>query len=221
MMKKLSLSSFSLHLLAMALMLTDHLRFVLPDAELILCAVGRLAFPLFAFMISEGIAHTKNIKKYLLRLLLLAVISEIPFDLMLYKTAFSPEHQNVIWTFLIAVIAVVCCKRYSARSPRFFIPAAAVLIAELSRFDYGGLGVLTVFLFCSVGREDRLRLSIGFILINAACAALYSAWIQLLAVLSLPLVFMYKGERGADGRLIRLCFYGFYPVHMLILRALM
>ena len=104
-MKKLNfeLTSFHLHILAMALMLCDHLWVSVVPGNDWLTDIGRIAFPIFAFMTAEGFYHTKNIKKYAGRLLLFAVISEIPFNLVAGGSVFYPLHQNVLWTFLISV----------------------------------------------------------------------------------------------------------------------
>ena len=99
------MNSFALHVLAMLLMLCDHLQLtLLPELPILRC-VGRLAFPLFAFMAVEGYLRTRNLKNYLLRLLMLAVISEIPFDLLVSGSVFYPVHQNVIWTIVLGL----CC----------------------------------------------------------------------------------------------------------------
>ena len=101
--RRLELTSFSLHILAMAFMLCDHLwATVIPGNEWLTC-VGRIAFPIFAFMIVEGYFHTKKLKNYVLRLLIFAVLSEIPFNLMSGGSMFNPLHQNVLWTFLIGL----------------------------------------------------------------------------------------------------------------------
>ncbi len=76
------ISAAALHIIAMTLMLMDHLwATLLPAKEWLTCA-GRVAFPIFAFMAVEGYFHTRNFKKYMLRMLLFAVLSEVPFDLM-------------------------------------------------------------------------------------------------------------------------------------------
>ena len=85
-------------------MLCDHLwATVIPGSNWLTC-IGRIAFPIFAFLIVEGYTHTRNLKKYVMRLLLCAALSEVPFDLVMGGRAFYPFHQNVLWTFLIALV---------------------------------------------------------------------------------------------------------------------
>ena len=103
MKKNLDISSAGLHLLAMGLMLCDHLWATVVPGNDWLTDIGRLAFPIFAFMTVEGYFHTSNLKKYVLRLLAFAIISEIPFNLMLGSRLFYPIHQNVLWTFLLGI----------------------------------------------------------------------------------------------------------------------
>ena len=100
---KLETTSFSLHIMAMAFMLCDHLWGTIVQGNDWLTCIGRLTFPIFAFMIVEGYFHTKSMKKYVQRLLLFAVISEIPFNLAMGSRLFFPIHQNVLWSFLISI----------------------------------------------------------------------------------------------------------------------
>ena len=102
----IDLSAAALHIIAMALMLMDHLWATLLPAQDWLTCAGRLAFPIFAFMTVEGYFHTRNLKRYVLRLLLFALLSEVPFDLMYGGTWFYPVHQNVIWTLLLGILGI-------------------------------------------------------------------------------------------------------------------
>lgn len=108
------LSSAALHILAMGCMLCDHLGVFFPRSVWLPC-VGRLAFPIFAFLIAEGIRYTSDKGRYMKRLLLLAVLSEIPFDLQYERSVVYPFHQNVIWTFLIALLALIPIWLYRGR----------------------------------------------------------------------------------------------------------
>ena len=111
------ISAAMLHIIAMTFMLMDHLWATLLPAQDWLTCVGRLAFPIFAFMAVEGYFHTHDFKKYALRMLLFAVISEIPFDFMYGGTWFYPVHQNVIWTLLLGLLGI----NIIARSLPYFL----------------------------------------------------------------------------------------------------
>ena len=102
-MKHFNISASVLHILAMIFMLFDHLwATIIPGNQWLTC-LGRLAFPLFAFMIVEGYFHTSSLQRYVLRLFIFALISEIPFNLMYSSSFIYPYHQNVIWTLLLGL----------------------------------------------------------------------------------------------------------------------
>ena len=106
MKRSFDLSTAALHLLAMAFMLSDHLWATVLPGVMWLTAVGRIAFPIFAFLAVEGYFHTHSFRRYALRMLLFAVLSEVPFDLMYSGTPFYPVHQNVIWTLLLGLLGI-------------------------------------------------------------------------------------------------------------------
>ena len=100
------LSSSGLHIVAMILMLIDHMGYALYPDLVVLRWIGRLAFPIFAFMIAEGARRTRSRKRYMLRLFILAIISEVPFNLMVSHSVNDIKHQNVIWTLLLGLILI-------------------------------------------------------------------------------------------------------------------
>ena len=219
------MSSFALHIWAMLLMLCDHLQLtLLPDLPILRC-VGRLAFPLFAFMAVEGYLHTRSLKNYLLRLLMLAVISEVPFDLLVSGSVFDPMHQNVIWTIILGLCCIRAFENISADLKK--ILSAVVIIASLAaaiiaRVDYSSAGVLTLLAFYAFRGNTlwcRLMqlLSLSFINLVLLGGIEFAFPYQALAVLSLPIIWLYDGSQGPHNGFIKAANYLFYPAHMLIL----
>ena len=119
MKKTFDLSAAALHILAMTFMLMDHLWATLLSSQMWLTHVGRLAFPIFAFLAVEGYFHTRSFKRYALRMLLFAVLSEVPFDLMYGGTVFYPVHQNVIWTLLLGLLGIRLMEAARAKGKRW------------------------------------------------------------------------------------------------------
>jgi hypothetical protein len=236
-MKKFDISSAGLHLLAMFFMLLDHLwGTVVPGNEWMTCA-GRLAFPIFAFLIAEGFHYTKNLKKYMQRLLLCALLSEIPFNLMLSGRVFNPVHQNVLWTFLIAIVLMRWCekKRNAPIWQRYLRWAAAMavgfLVGIVTFVDYYGYGVMMVLVFyCFRGSDLRSRLGqfAGLYWINVMLMGglvyeftllgrLWTFHQQGFALLALIPIWLCRGRKGYDKPWFRNFCYLFYPLHMLAL----
>ncbi len=231
-------SSFVLHLIAMALMLMDHLWATVIPGQNWMTWVGRIGFPVFAFLIAEGYFHTSNFKKYVLRMLIFALISEIPFNLMSETLWIFPFHQNVLWTFLIALLCMklidklrALCKIYIA------LPIAAVLAfvfafsAQILMTDYGMYGVLMVLTFYVFrGREwyKRIAQLACLVYINVFFMAGLTVPVELfgisfdlpqqsMAVLGIIPIWLYSGKQGLRNNITKYSFYAFYPAHMLIL----
>lgn len=236
-MKKIpELSSFGLHLLAMALMLVDHLCIAFAPQQLWMHCVGRLAFPIFAFLMAEGFYHTRSRARYARRLLVFALLSEVPFDLLASGRLFDLSHQNVLWTFLIALGSMQLLERAAATSRpagRLALGAAATLggfaAGTLFMTDYFGPGVwmvLVFYLFRGEGWQQRLSQLAGLLLLNGALLAGqtvplfgFPVPVQSFAVLALVPIWLYRGRQGPHGRAVRWLFYGFYPAHLLALAA--
>lgn len=237
-MKRFSLTSYTLHLLAMALMLCDHMWATIVPGNQWMTAVGRLAFPIFAFLLAEGFVHTRSVKRYALRMFLFALLSEIPFNLMIAGGVIFPFHQNVLWTFLISIgcmAALEKCEEIGAAWARIPAKLLTVLAGTLAGFllmvDYFGFGVLMVLTFYFLrGRNwyHRLGQFAALFLINCVWmgglqySLVFGGWEyeipqQGLAVLALIPIWLYGGEQGHRSRYTGWFFYAFYPLHMLVL----
>ncbi len=232
------ITSFTLYLLAMIFMLCDHMWATIVPGSNWLTWIGRLAFPIFAFMIAEGYYYTSNVKKYTKRMLLFALVSEIPFNLMYGNSLIYPFHQNVMWTFLIALLCMRGIDKVHAKGKLWLtVPAAALfillsyLICTLAMMDYYGEGFLMVLLFHFLrGRAwwQMAGQAIGMYYINGVMIKGLSVPIMLFgfelyfsqqtfAVLALIPIWLYKGKQGPHSKPIQYMRYAFYPVHMLIL----
>lgn len=175
---------------------------------------GRLAFPIFCFLLVEGFVHTRDVKKYVRRLFLFALISEVPFDLAFFRTPFALDHQNVYWTLALGVLAMAGLKHFekpdgSASWKGLLCAAGCTLAALLACTDYDGIGVLII---CALylTRGDRKR--------QCIVGAVLFAW-ELTAPLAFVLVWFYNGQRGRCTPAMQKVFYWFYPVHLSVLAA--
>lgn len=181
---------------------------------------GRLAFPLYCFLLTEGFLHTSSRIKYLMRLLSFAVLSEVPFDLAAANMLFYPEYQNVFFDLAAALATLWGVERAETLwnqgkkyAPFLFgtILLAGGITAELFRADYGATGVLFAVLFYGF-RKKRLS--------QALAGGVLGFWETLQITkgagvfCAVPIV-LYNGKKGKQR--FKYLFYGFYPVHLLLL----
>lgn len=220
-MKKTFLTAAHLRILALFLMLLDHLWATVVPGNLWMTCVGRMAFPVFAFQAAEGYHHTHDFPGYCKRLALFAVISEIPFNLMISGSPFFPQHQNVMLTLLLGLL---CCRAYDSRN--WLAMVLWLLAGAFTRCDYGAAGVWTVLTFHAF-RGEKLGQLLMLLLINLFCydgpeIALgpLTFPLQTFAVLAWLPIALYSGEKGRGGKALQYGSYLFYPVHMLILGLL-
>ena len=239
--KRFDISAAELHILAMTFMLMDHLWATLLPAQEWLTCVGRLAFPIFAFMVVEGYYHTRSFKRYALRMLAFSLLSEIPFDLMYGQTWFYPVHQNVIWTLLLGLLGVrIMDKAKEKKKTWYYVLSCAgvtvlgTILGTVGMVDYYGAGILTVFVFYFFHGRQWWKL-LGQILalywlnVRLLGGQLYPVSIfgsefeicqQGLALLALVPIWLYHGRQGYHSKTFQYVCYAFYPVHMLVLALL-
>lgn len=204
------LTGFHLKILAMITMLIDHIGAVLFPQYVVLRIIGRLAFPIYCFLLVEGAIYTKNIEKYSARLLLFALISEIPFDLAFYGRPVSWLHQNVFFTLFLGLLGIVIIQKWNKV---WFLCVLTMLVAEFVRTDYGAMGVLFILLFYFI-YDKKIYKMFAF---GAVTAVSYAGTVQMYSLFSIVPMLLYNGKRGKN---IKYFFYVFYPLHLLVLYLL-
>lgn len=208
-------SSSTVKMIALASMLVDHLaasgvlRCLYPSDTLYsVCRMaGRIAFPLFCFLLVEGHAHTTNQKRYLGRLLLFAFLSEIPFDLAFFGRICYLSGQNVFFTLFLGLLTLAGVERLRQsryQSWTWTVMLAGMLLAEVMHTDYGAFGVVLILIYYWFrGRPWQRNLV-------SACACI----IEPAAIAAVVPIQLYNGERGMS---LKYFFYVFYPLHLSVL----
>jgi len=214
---RFSLSSSTLKIVAVVLMTIDHVGLLFFPEDPTWRMIGRLSFPLFALLIAEGYRRTSNAPSYARRLFLFALISQIPYALVIYASGVQKVTLNIFFTLFAGLVALVALRRLPTFYSLPFILCILFLV-ELLHFDYGMYGVLTILASYVFLNERKLGSVLLFILPFAYTLA--QAWlgvfsIQFLAIFSIPIVLAYNGNRGKT--LPRYFFYAFYPAHIVVL----
>lgn len=174
--------------------------------------IGRISFPLYSFCIVEGFIRTNNLFKYFLRLLVLAIISEIPFNLMVNNSILHIGMQNVIWTYLIGIIVLFLIKKANGIPViQMIIFVFGCLLAYFAKTDYNYYGILLMVMFYLTRTDRKLRT-----LSNALITGIMSLSVDYgSAAISSLFIHWYDGTKGILN--LKKVFYYFYPIHMLIL----
>ena len=174
--------------------------------------IGRITFPLMLFFLAEGITHTRNFRCYALRLLLFALLSEIPYDLAFSGTAFDYTDQNVFFTLFLSLIAMYAIRKLRKDPPlAVAVVAFCAVGAWLLQSDYGFEGVLMACVMELLHEKKTLSYLFGSLIVTPISPC------EITALLALPAVHAYNGQRG---RRLKYFFYIFYPAHLLFLFAI-
>lgn len=230
------LTALDLKVLAMVLMVCDHAWATVVPGLTWLTAIGRVAFPIFAFQVAEGFFLTHDRKKYLKRMFLFALISELPFNLMAEGGILAPLHQNVMFTFCLALLAMMALERAKKKGKIVFLLLLAAMIPAtfivglFTFVDYYGYGIWMVLAFY-LFRNARFGwlgeivslfyinwIAIGGLVFNVELFG--RAWQipeQGFALLALIPIWLYNGRQGPHSKMLQYACYAFYPAHMLLL----
>lgn len=240
-MQKRGLSQEALKLIACITMLLDHIGVVIImdcfenatgankglflELYEILRTIGRLAFPIYCFLLVEGHAHSSNPKRYGLRLLIGAMLAEVPFDLAAFG-AITMRHQNVMVTLLLGFVMLEVVKKSRNLPVKLLLIIPFAIAAEYLNADYGADGILVIALF-SLTRELPGRALLQFfglwcIFSPSHLMALnwlggFSVTIQEWAVVAMVPICLYDGRKTITSKVVQWSFYLFYPAHLLVL----
>lgn len=220
--KKNGISADALKWIAVVTMFIDHIGAVIIEKtdmillpygrtlDLVLRYIGRLAFPIFAFLLVEGFYHTRDRQKYLRNLFIFAILSEIPFEL-----AFLGEIRigflNVFWTLTAGMFMMILLEREKERRGQktgmrtFFIVAGTAIAAQFFHTDYGAIGVLLIYILYILRVDRKQQCILG------AVAMSY----EITAPIAFLFLYRYNGSRRQKH--LKYFFYAFYPLHLLLL----
>ena len=211
------MSGTALKWIAVISMLIDHTAEVLMNHNaaltepiwaqiyVLMRGIGRIAFPIYAFLLVEGFLHTRDVKKYLTRMFLFAMVSEIPFDLAVFHTPFYWGYQNVFFTLFLGLLALAGIRWGTGLWKQALALIMCVGAAQLINCDYGAFGVFFIVLLYMTRYDKKTQTVLG---------ALSLVW-ELPGILAFIPIRLYNGTRGRCGN--KYFFYAFYPAHLLIL----
>lgn len=216
------MTSFILKIIGIITMLSDHI------GDSILCRfsflnlIGRIAFPLFAFQAVQGYIYTKDLKKHVIKMLIFACISQIPF--MLFLSTFTDTFMlNIFFTFTLGLIALYLYDKFKNKILGFIIVIFISILAELIKVDYGAFGILLIFSFYFF-KDKKVLMSISTLILcfgNYIIDIISYPSISYIYILCafftfLPtiLILFYNKKEGPK---VKYFFYIFYPLHLFIL----
>jgi hypothetical protein len=201
--------AFSIKILAAVFMVMDHVCYLLMPELVILHFVGRLSFPLFAWLLAEGEKHTQNVYRYGSRLLITAIISQ-----PIYSVVFQSLSLNILYTLVLGLVMLCLVKRYSQLWQQLIIIGLSTAVAESLGVEYGAYGIGVIFL---MSLTEKLKPKVWlfywcifhFILVTLSIRNIFQNW----AIIAGFIVFQFNGKQGSRAR----WFYVFYPAHLIIL----
>lgn len=225
------MSTFTLKVIAIITMLIDHTGAIFNINYFRM--IGRIAFPIFAFLIARGCIYTSNIKKYMLRLLIFAFISEIPFNMMINTVFFNEplniinlNYQNIFFTLFLGCLLIYIysniLNKLKDKNNNFNANYLLILLIcsfSISYFgdfihsDYRSMGIILIFLHY-IFKEKSALITIIFCFITYN-PIVYKDNFFLVSIISALFIFLYNEKKGYS--LNKWLFYIFYPLHIFIL----
>lgn len=214
------MSSFVLKIIAVTSMLIDHSGYLIFNGFSFMNYIGRLAFPIFAFLITEGYTHTSNLKKYFLRLLIFAIISQIPY--MLFMNIITNDFSlNILFTLALGLLAITVYDKLENKLFGILFVTLCAVLAYFLPFDYGWFGIAIIFIFY-IFKNEKIYMNIlfgvttfvNYLFLFVKTSKIEYLLIFLFCTLSLIPINFYNGKKGKN---IKYLLYVFYPLHFIAL----
>jgi len=228
-MRKKILPQEALKLIACITMLIDHFGHAIVPGLAVpymvplyyTCRViGRIAFPIYCFLLVEGMHHTRNPLKYISRLAIGILLAELPFDI-LFEGGISWESQSVMVTLTLGAVMLLCMQKMEKPWLKLLMVVPFAVLAELAKSDYGGWGIAMLAVFALFDQTGVQTIGIFTVnlLMNSVAVPVFGIGIpiQLFALLAMLPIGFYSGRKLTRNRAVQWGFYLFYPVHLLIL----
>lgn len=214
----LGISQEWLKLIACVTMLIDHIGAIFFPQLQWLRIIGRLSFPLYCFLLSEGVHHTRSPLKYGLRLLMVALLTELPYDL-LFRGEFTWAKNSVMVTLLLGFGAGVCMKGKPLwKQALWALPF--ILLGRYCNGTYGMYGVVMIVMFCATRNLPHgLAVQSALMVLLSLRMAGFPArvGIQIYAVAAMVPICLYSGEKRSNSKALQWVFTLFYPLHIILL----
>lgn len=214
------MSSFVLKIIAIISMLFDHVGYTIFNKFSFMNYIGRFAFPIFSFQLTEGYSHTKDLKKYFFRLFWFAIISQVPYMLFIssYTNGFS---FNILFTLILGLLATTIYEKLDNEYLGLLLVILCCIIAQFFYFDYGWFGIAIIFIFHKF-KNKKWIMNLAFItvaFVNYFYKYITTVRYEYLfiipfCILSLIPINLYNGKKGKDTKYL---LYIFYPLHLIVL----
>jgi len=205
----IKVSAFSIKILAAVFMVMDHVCYLLMPDFLTLHFIGRLSFPLFAWLLAKGEKHTQNVYRYGARLLITAIISQPIYTVVFQKFSF-----NILFTLLLGLVMLRLVRLCPQLWQQLIIIGLCAAVSEVLGFEYGGYGIGVILLMSLIDKLNPIVwllywCILHFILVILSINYIFQIW----AIFAGFIVFQFNGRQGSRAR----WFYVFYPAHLIIL----
>ncbi|WP_317366816.1 TraX family protein [uncultured Tyzzerella sp.] len=228
------MTSFNLKIIALITMFIDHIGSVIFPNHFYIRFIGRLAFPIYAFLISEGLKNTSNIKNYVKDLFILALISELFYDICFNTSINLFYNTNTVYTLFLASISIYFYNKINTITIKYLCLFLGISLSYIFKTDYDILGVLLIYIFYfSKNKYNYLTYGIIWVnlkYLNNISSILYSKFntnmylsntyitnslgLYLFTIIPFFIIFYYNGKKGKN---IKYLFYLLYPLHLFIL----